>query len=527
MYDASRTKKTPHKRREWKLKRYPLKKSHLLTLSSLSSTNLRHLAATIMESATISSLAEDVSRHLQMIQNQDDGKKAARKHLDEEVKTAPLFSAPAQQVFEQQYQQENDTDNKPDDDGNTAKDTQPLTHRVYPQYGLLGLRMQSNQSQVDRDNLVYANISAPWSTFICGSQGSGKSHTLSCLLENALIASSPAGQLSSPLAGLVCHYDKFTAYGSTQLCEAAYLCSSGIPVRVLVSPTNYVAMKEAYENLPGLGDASKLLCVVPMYLSQRHLNINVIKTLMGIGSGPNQPLYVEVRLLMTLLDSERGLLAQFIMKILRNMARTNQGRASFDYNAFKQHIENEEFVKGQARPLQMRLDVLESFFEPGTVFTKGQKKPQRESGDIWQFSKGTLTIIDLSCPFVGPDDACALFNICISLFLKDRALAGRMIALDEAHKVCSSFPSVLAIFKLTDVVSDSRILGSRGTDRDAPFNHPSATPSRYPSGDSHPRANGFTSPPRPMQCNHRPSLHFPRLVQSYQGTHRRRLDGQH
>lgn len=154
--------------------------------------------------------------------------------------------------------------------------------------------MHSNQSQVDRGNLVYANISAPWSTFICGSQGSGKSHTLSCLLENALVASSPAGQLSSPLAGLVLHYDKFTAYGSTQLCEAAYLCSSGIPVRVLVSPTNYIAMKKAYENLPGLRGASKLLRVIPMYLSQRHLNINVIKTLMGIGSGLNQPLYVEV-----------------------------------------------------------------------------------------------------------------------------------------------------------------------------------------------------------------------------------------
>lgn len=217
-----------------------------------------------------------------MINNQEITERSTRKHLEEELSTAPLFSALAQQVVESQYQNENENEN----DNENKK--------VYSQYGLLGLRTKDGHSQVNHHNLIYANVAAPWSSFICGSQGSGKSHTLSCLLENALIKSSPAGRLSSPLAGMVLYYDKFTTFGSTQLCEAAYLCSSGIPVRVLVSPTNYFAMKEAYENLPGLGDASRLLRVVPMYLSQNHLNISVIKTLMGISSGPNQPLYVEV-----------------------------------------------------------------------------------------------------------------------------------------------------------------------------------------------------------------------------------------
>ena len=35
-------------------------------------------------------------------------------------------------------------------------------------------------------------------------QGSGKSHTLSCILENALISSSRIGALPEPLAALVC-----------------------------------------------------------------------------------------------------------------------------------------------------------------------------------------------------------------------------------------------------------------------------------------------------------------------------------
>jgi hypothetical protein len=142
---------------------------------------------------------------------------------------------------------------------------------------------------------VYANIAAPWSAFVCGSQGSGKSHTLSVLLENALISPSPAGKLTSPLTGLALHYDKFTAFSSTQLCEAACLCSSGIPVRVLVSPTNYANMKEAYSNVPGLGDvAKKYLTVEPMYLPQESLNLSMMKTLMGIDNMKEQPLYVEV-----------------------------------------------------------------------------------------------------------------------------------------------------------------------------------------------------------------------------------------
>ena len=55
--------------------------------------------------------------------------------------------------------------------------------------------------------------------------------------------------------------------------------------------------------------------------------------------------------------------------------------------------------------------------------------------DIWSFEQGSLTIVDLSCPFVDESLACALFNICIALFLEERGNIGRIVALDEAHKV--------------------------------------------------------------------------------------------
>lgn len=235
--------------------------------------------------------AQEAARHLALVTLNDNPFDSGKHHLDEELSTAPLFSSLAHQAIETQHQKDQKIPSS--------------STSVYPQYGLLGLcikdaspttdqtQPQIETTKPDPGQLIYANVSAPWSTFICGSQGSGKSHTLSCLLENSLITPSAVGALPSPLAGLVLHYDKFTAFSSTQLCEAAYLVSSKIPVRVLVSPTNYLAMKKAYENLPGL-ENKQLLKVVPMYLSQRHLNISMMKTLMGVGTGDAQPLYVEV-----------------------------------------------------------------------------------------------------------------------------------------------------------------------------------------------------------------------------------------
>lgn len=124
------------------------------------------------------------------------------------------------------------------------------------------------------------------------------------------------------------------------------------------------------------------------------------------------------------------------MKILRDMAIANQGKSGFNYAAFKLLLQREQFLKGQLMPLNMRLEVLESFFEPGSMPGAGANtSKEKGAGDVWSFPPGTLTIIDLSCPFVGQEDACALFNISVSLFLKNRQDTGRLIALDEAHKV--------------------------------------------------------------------------------------------
>ena len=46
-----------------------------------------------------------------------------------------------------------------------------------------------------------------------------------------------------------------------------------------------------------------------------------------------------------------------------------------------------------------------------------------------------LTIVDLSCPCITAEAACSLFNICLGLFLEQPTSIGRVVALDEAHKV--------------------------------------------------------------------------------------------
>lgn len=129
--------------------------------------------------------------------------------------------------------------------------TNPPSSFFFTQYGLLGGQLgdqfsySANQADysVDNDPRVFHHTAAPSSTFICGSQGSGKSHTLSCLLENCL-APSAANVLPRPLTGVVFHYDAWVSDAAGSPCEAAYLSSdSAVKVRVLCSPTNIELIK--------------------------------------------------------------------------------------------------------------------------------------------------------------------------------------------------------------------------------------------------------------------------------------------
>ena len=225
----------------------------------------------------------------------------------EEIRTTPLFSADVLAHV------------------NRIQIEVSPTQGVLPQYSFLGkvLKLLGDHDQQDTDDAqcpdsdepgvalntndqpsmteagdsrLFINMNAPWSAFICGSQGSGKSHTLSCMLEAAL-KPSRLGKLPCPLAGLVFHYDKFTGFSATQICEAAYLCSTGIKVTVLVSSSNYHRMRSAYEDLkiPGLPSDAPRPVVAPLLLEEKHLNIRLMLMLMAVdGKDGKVSLYMEV-----------------------------------------------------------------------------------------------------------------------------------------------------------------------------------------------------------------------------------------
>lgn len=127
------------------------------------------------------------------------------------------------------------------------------TPQSFTQYGFLAgdveILQKFTHDQLlaeNQDPRLYVNVAAPSSVFICGSQGSGKSHTLSCLLENFL-TKSETNTVNSPLAGMVFHYDTFGSDEGGSPCEAAYLGSDpNIKVKVFCAPTNFATIKVSF-----------------------------------------------------------------------------------------------------------------------------------------------------------------------------------------------------------------------------------------------------------------------------------------
>ena len=136
------------------------------------------------------------------------------------------------------------------------------------------------------------------------------------------------------------------------------------------------------------------------------------------------------------------------------MAMNDDDTHKINFADFERRIEAVAPNDNQRTMLNARIKLLRSFFlKPRTdTIQKGKRMGQGKQDDIdqaavdkylnekkddtiWDFKPGELTIVDLSCPFVEEGTACALFNMCLELFLEGRKDVGRLVALDEAHKV--------------------------------------------------------------------------------------------
>ncbi|KAG2029864.1 hypothetical protein BDR03DRAFT_1017810 [Suillus americanus] len=75
---------------------------------------------------------------------------------------------------------------------------------------------------------LYVNTNAPFSAVVCVVQGSGKSHTVSLLLESMFIPNMRStGTLQKPLSGIVLHFGE--GGPSSRPSEAAWISSSHFP----------------------------------------------------------------------------------------------------------------------------------------------------------------------------------------------------------------------------------------------------------------------------------------------------------
>ncbi|OAA64778.1 hypothetical protein ISF_04188 [Cordyceps fumosorosea ARSEF 2679] len=310
-------------------------------------------------------------------------------------------------------------------------------YRAFTQYGLLGGISYGRRGEVGvdagqhaaSDPRLFYNVATPSSVFICGSQGSGKSHSLSCLLENCLLPSD-ANKLPRPLTGIVFHYDTFNSDTGGSPSEAAYLSSNpNVQVRVLCAPTNRVNIQRIYSCLPNV-------VVSDFRIHESQLNTGRMLDLMAMGSvaGDSWPLYMHS-----------------VTRILREMRLEQQSHGvdgGFDYGDFKRRLTDEALIGTQLGPLQQRLDALESFMVPGEATQTRLRSGQGKYAEVGRFAQragpsadrtwvpkaGQLTIVDLSCPCITDVTACSLFTICLSLFLEQQSAVGRVVALDEAHK---------------------------------------------------------------------------------------------
>ncbi|KAG2339154.1 hypothetical protein BDR05DRAFT_939298 [Suillus weaverae] len=333
------------------------------------------------------------------------------------------------------------------------------------QYGVMGqvLSIHSKSSAyVPVDPRLYVNTASlsyqhfiyntPFTAVVCGVQGSGKSHTVSILLESMLIPKlREIGSLQQPLAGLVLHFGE-GGVGSLPS-EAAWV---GVPsaegvrtptVRVFVSKSSLNTMKRVYAPL------GKNVEVVPLLFNETELDAQAFLSMMAVGSSDSAPLYIQI-----------------VLSILRDLGER------FSYKLFMERLDEEKrmFNPAQIAGLEQRLALLNSFMESNRPqsATFGSKTYANISGPrsnnvtpksaSYRFAAGQLTIIDLSDPFIDPGSACGLFEIVTRLFVRAEVETGKVLVVDEAHKYLSTNRGVAGLTKaLLTLTREQRHLGMR------------------------------------------------------------------
>ena len=263
---------------------------------------------------------------------------------------------------------------------------------------------------------IFLNLYEPFCIATFGLQGSGKSHSLSVIVENCLLSTSNCVHnedkviidLKTSMCCLVLHYDQ----SAQSVCEVTgltkprigrSLCLSNDRMIVLVSPTYYLQRKAFYG--PNIN-------VRPLLFEWRTMTADRLRKLMRLSSDDTQ-LYVA-----TLLD------------ILRSYQRLNRLPLFKD---FINEVCSKADVKGQSAPLIQRLNILQSFIHESSKNSAIKAYALDISAAI---KSGFLIVADISDPLLSKEEASGVFELLVESFRTAPLTGcGKLLALDEAHKV--------------------------------------------------------------------------------------------
>jgi hypothetical protein len=226
---------------------------------------------------------------------------------------------------------------------------------------------------------------------------------------------------------LVFNYAEYTSRANFRPSELAFLATpnkqnpsrlGASKINILVSPSNYISLQSMYSEIPGV-------TVQPFKIHAEDLNISIMLTLMSVDSTQTAPLYMST-----------------VIKVLREMATKSP---NFDYKTFRVLLDKAGLDRKQEDFLNQRLDLLESFLDLKNTTTRPT------------FNAGEVTILDLSCPFLDAGTACVLFKIGMGMYLDSPSSLGKLIVLDEAHKVDSPKSTQLSFSVLSAKLTNSSI----------------------------------------------------------------------
>jgi len=380
-------------------------------------------------SRMIDTLAEDVTTYLNLHRVDDAG----------ETTAAPVESAPSLDAHffgrRGQRQMLPGASGVVIADGNRSN--------LFPEATLLG-RLTEEDTEESSTRLsaaarnCFLNTHEPFAMVCVGVQGGGKSHTLASVVEGCLIPfpEHDLVKLSSPMSALVLHFDR----SSNSMCEATGLTHPSAALRrllgddaarrcvprkklvVLVSSSFYEQRKRFYAGY----------CEVkPLLFHWTRITADAIRRIMRVS------------------DDDTQLYMASLLDLLRQYQRKCKMPA---FNDFVQEVKTLCNAKGQSSPLDQRLSLLSSLIAEADV----NKDLAAHGLDVREACQpGTLCVVDLTDPMLSSSEANGIFTVLVDQF---RALpntrAGKLLALDEAHKYMSGAPT-------TDGLAASLVNGAR------------------------------------------------------------------